>query len=246
MHTMQLPEWGDFANSHLDPLHVHLWMSRRRRDDVHPAESGLTAAERHRCDHFRFESDRARCQARRGLLRRVLSRYLNCPPGDVELTTSPNGKPAIAGSSRVPPLGISISASQDVVLVGVGSGLELGVDVECVRELPDLELLARHALGADELTEMSCCCSDDLTRWLLRRWTAKEAILKASGEGLLVDPRSVKVGDLEAGGAIGHMNTADRGDHSWFVSSITLGPDVVAAVACDRQAARICCFQDAW
>src|ERR1044071_3944616 len=54
----------------------------------------LSASERKRADRFQFDHDRLRFIARRGLLRRILGRYLNVDPAQLLFTSSPQGKPA--------------------------------------------------------------------------------------------------------------------------------------------------------
>jgi phosphopantetheinyl transferase len=71
----------------------------------------------------------------------------------------------------------------------------VGVDLESTDPTPpigdsELEHMMAMALGPDEIAR--CGSAADPTRAFLTAWTIKEAVLKAAGVGLSVDPRCVK------------------------------------------------------
>ncbi|RJL31651.1 4'-phosphopantetheinyl transferase family protein [Bailinhaonella thermotolerans] len=67
---------------------------------------------------------------------------------------------------------------------GAGAGVELGVDVELVKTLGDHSSLARMALSAREREELAGRPPADPVLALLTSWSRKEALLKATGDGL--------------------------------------------------------------
>ena len=123
------------------------------------------------------------------VLRAVLSEHLHLPPDRVLLERDPGGRPVVGGSSG---LEVSVSHTADLVLVAVAAGYRVGVDVELVRDGP-WRLLPRHALTANELGVLEQCPPAERNTDLLRYWTRKEALLKAAGIGLALDPREVEV-----------------------------------------------------
>ena len=74
-----------------------------------------------------------------------------------------------------------------------------GVDIESPRALPDADSVGRRILSEEESRSLG---ADHVMEpdHLLRVWTRKEAVIKAVGRGLAIDPASVTLpvgpGDL--------------------------------------------------
>jgi 4'-phosphopantetheinyl transferase len=241
---MQRPVWQTGDDGRISDGELHVWMSRRPAGNRPPVASGLTAAELKRCESLRFEEDQSRCCARRGLLRRVLARYLRMMPSDVRLQARPGGRLEFAEDVRSN-LTFSVSSSKDVVLVAVAAGMEVGVDVEVVRDLPELPRLATHALGDIELGELQRVAPADATRWFLQRWTNKEAVLKGLGTGLRLDPRDVTVSLNSEDACIGRVLSTDSGS-DWFITELEVAENVVGALASHRKPTATAYYLDEW
>lgn len=119
----------------------------------------------------------------------ALAEHMDLPPEQVPLRRDPSGRPVVGGAFG---LEVSVSHTSDLVLVAVGFGQRVGVDIELVREGP-WRLLPTHALADNELALFERCPPESRTSVLLRYWVRKEALLKAAGVGLVVDPRAVEV-----------------------------------------------------
>jgi 4'-phosphopantetheinyl transferase len=245
MTPMDRPVWNTPGDGQIDDGHVHVWMSRQSHDLESPVPSGLSEAELQQCSTYRFSDDQLRCRARRGLLRRVLARYLEIASRDVNLCARPGGKPQRGGGAPSN-LTFSVSSSKGIVLVAIAAGMEVGVDVEALHELPELSQLAKLALGDDELHELQQISPQDMRRWFLQRWTVKEAILKASGEGLRLDPRQVAITRNDGAGIVGRLISTEVNRRSWFVTDLDVAENIVGAVASDRRPDAIEYFQDEW
>ena len=123
-----------------------------------------------------------------GVVRAALARHLSVPPDEVGLEHEPSGRPLVVGGR----IEVSVSHTHDLVLVAVGSGQRIGIDVELLRDGP-WRLLPEHALTRRELADLEARPPEHRTETLLRYWVRKEALLKAAGVGLAVDPRTVEV-----------------------------------------------------
>lgn len=113
-------------------------------------------------------------------LRRVLSGYVDEPAESLRFGTEPRGKPFLAHDSG---LRFNLSHSGPVALVAVARR-EVGVDVERRRTVAHEEGVARRIMTTDELARYDRLPEAERTTFLLRVWTRKEALLKASGEGI--------------------------------------------------------------
>jgi 4'-phosphopantetheinyl transferase len=98
----------------------------------------------------------------------------------------PHGKPAIAGGGP----GHSVAHSGDLIAVAV-AGAPVGVDVEQAvgrRHLlggdGDPEALARLVLSEAEQAALAAVPADGRARAFLVAWTRKEAVTKATGDGM--------------------------------------------------------------
>lgn len=162
----------------------------------------LDAGEQARALRLRRPQDRVMFIQAHGLLRRVLSRYVPVAPAAWRFVTGPQGKPALCPRAHAtePALRFNLSHCADRVAVVVAHGREVGVDIERLDALAAADDLAslilapaeRHLLPAEAPARQ---------RFLLARWTFKEAVLKALGIGLgRIEPARLEVtGGTDAG-----------------------------------------------
>ena len=121
---------------------------------------------------------------------------------------------------------MSLADSGDVVLVAVARGTEIGVDVEACRTGIEEWALPAHALTEGERARLEAVPIPERSEAFLSIWTRKEALLKAVGTGLAVDPRLI---ELDA--SKGRCSTPELGaGHSWTLVDVPL-PGYAAALA---------------
>jgi 4'-phosphopantetheinyl transferase len=166
---------------------VHAWAVPV---DVSPRNYGevlslLAPDERKRADTFRMELPRRQFVVARGTLRRLLSQYLRIQPKGVELTVDENNKPQLAGRDAETGLRFNVSHSGELALIAVARGCEVGVDIEHLREVRHLEQIARRFFHPAEAHFVLNERGELQMATFFRCWTAKEAVLKAIGVGVL-------------------------------------------------------------
>lgn len=148
----------------------------------------LDTDERGRRDRYLRDEDRDRFTIGVALTRLILSAALGLAPERVLLDRTcrdcggPHGAPRL-GTGTGPY--VSVSHSGDRIAVAVSPDGPLGVDVEATGK-PLTEDLGRHVLTAAEQAELVRLPEPDRTGGLLAYWTRKEAVLKATGDGLRV------------------------------------------------------------
>jgi 4'-phosphopantetheinyl transferase len=149
----------------------------------------LDPAERDRRDRYAFRADRARFAVAAALLRVVAGRMLGVAPEQVGVDRTcgscgrPHGKPSLgAGAPQV-----SLSHSGDYVAVAVCPDAPVGVDVEQAARRTDYRSLVSHVLDPAEAPAVA----DEAA--FLRYWVRKEALVKATGDGLGAGLRGVVV-----------------------------------------------------
>ena len=147
---------------------------------------------------------------RRGGLGRAVAAFLLETEGvavrdrDVGVAADPRGAPVVRLADRtdlehaLPLLAISHGAGRAIaVLAPRNSGTRVGVDIERVE--PRDEAFVRHVLTDEEVRLAGGVGLNGDSATLL--WTLKEAVTKALGVGMAVDPREVRVTGMRGGEA---------------------------------------------
>lgn len=156
----------------------------------------LSGDERARAERFVFEVHRRRFAAARGLLREVLGRELRIEPAAVRFDYGPRGKPALARDLEAG-LRFNVSHAQQRALVAVARGLEVGVDIEAVREGIDHTAIAKRFFSRAECDALLALPEPARADAFFTIWTRKEAYVKLLGGGLLIplDSFDVSLGE---------------------------------------------------
>jgi 4'-phosphopantetheinyl transferase len=183
--------------------------------------------ERARATRLGDPFERLRHTASYAVLRSVLSALHGYRADRIEFVRDERGKPRLPGDG----LRFNLSRSGAALLIGVCESLEIGVDVEWVREVPDLEGLARNHFSAAEYEVWKRGGASAPNLSFLHGWTRKEACVKAAGMGLALPLAHVDVG-CEAS-EIPREIVLNRGGACWAarVVSLPMPPNCVAAAA---------------
>lgn len=215
----------------LSPDAVHIWFVDL---DCQAAVSHLHNAmlddgERQIALRFRHKRLTERYVAAHGSLRCILGAYLGVPPDGVTIERASSGKPFI-GPSHGSRLTFSLSHADAIALIGVTAGLDVGVDVERVREIPEWPDLAARHFAPNEVAHLSALASERRKCGFFRIWTYKEAFLKATGEGL---SRPLDSFDIAAdrGRAPRIISIAGGRPEDWTLCGLKSRPGYVAAAA---------------
>lgn len=215
---------------------VHLWLGSLDRDDATLARlrQHLSEEEERRAGRLLDREVARRLMTGRGLLREILSGYLNAPPASLNLSVAPGGKPFLAGSDWR--LSFNISHSDGLFIVAVAAGRKVGVDLELIRSDLDFAPLARTCFSATEQHELFHLPPDQQLPAFYRCWTRKEAYLKGTGTGF---SRSSDIFDVTLLPGIPAALTAHRGDADeagrWRLADLAVPSGYCAALALEAR-----------
>lgn len=157
----------------------------------------LDDSEQARAARFMFEPDRQAYIGAHALLRLALSARADLTPAEWRFATAERGKPYLVGAPR--DLRFSVSHTRGMVAVAITEGCEIGVDVEEPRSAREPLKLATRFFAPDETAALRAIDDDDARRdAFLNIWTMKEAVIKATGQGLAygLDSFSVSLAPL--------------------------------------------------
>lgn len=167
---------------------VHVWMvapeAASSAAQLAEHRALLSADERDRCRRYLFENSRRQFLIGHALLRTTLSHYVDRDPRDWTFVPGPHGRPELIDAKGVPPLRFNISHTNGLVVVAIGLGGELGVDVEDVRRATRAPEFAAEFLAVPEREALAAASPADRHARFFELWTLKEAYLKARGLGL--------------------------------------------------------------
>lgn len=123
--------------------------------------------------------------ARRFFLRLLLGSYLDLPGKAVHINRSERGKPVLDATHHDQQLHFSMAKSDDRLLIGISSDQHLGVDLEpAARRAGNSLGVARRYFSEAEAKSLSAMDPKLREEAFLRTWACKEAVVKASGEGI--------------------------------------------------------------
>jgi 4'-phosphopantetheinyl transferase len=186
-----------------------VWWAAPVAPEAAPALVGLLDAhERDRLARFRRPDDRARYLAAHALARLVLAGETGTGAAAAALAFdrtcrcgAAHGKPVLPGGPS-----FSLSHAGDLVGVAVRPNGPVGLDVEQFRDVADLAALADHVHSPAERARLGPGAEPDPAAFF-RTWTRKEALVKATGEGLAAPMTDIT---LAAGDAAVEAWTGDR------------------------------------
>jgi 4'-phosphopantetheinyl transferase len=212
---------------------VHVW---RARLDEHAGSLAtltetLSRDELERAAAFGSARDRNEFVFRRGLLRTVLARYLAIGPSDVRFSYGAYLKPFLDRGHHKTSMSFNATHRRDIALAAVTTTIPIGIDVEVVEPLEDLDSLAARFLSERERIVLAAAAAAERLNAFLTAWTRKEAYLKARGDGLSREPALIDV----------HLDSLpitqlQEPDHDggtgrlWRVETIVPAPGYIGAV----------------
>jgi len=156
----------------------------------------LSRDEKLRAGRFRFERDRNRFIVARAWLRAVLAHYLEISPAKIVFSYGPSGKPVLAGALAGSELQFNLAHSGALALLAVTTTAPIGIDVEHTRSIPEAEQLVCRFFSPREADFFHELEADARPAAFFNLWTRKEALLKATGEGIAHSLNRVEVSFL--------------------------------------------------
>ena len=181
IHTMS-------AHQHLARLplpvpDVDLWFCRlaRSADDIAVLAAWLAPAEHARATRFGMPVLRDRYIVGRATLRQLLGARLALAPARVDIQRGLRGRPYVPDADG---LDFNVSHTGGYALIGIASRGRIGVDIESETRMLNVDGVSRKFMAPAEQAMLAALEPDLRRRTLLRLWTCKEAMSKATGDAL--------------------------------------------------------------
>jgi 4'-phosphopantetheinyl transferase len=190
----------------------------------------LSPEEMSRADRFAQAHLKASYEVSHGVLRVLLSPYLKRSPRDLEFTFGRAGKPALRPDSR---LRFNMSHSGGLAAYAFTLDCEIGIDIEEVRHMPDLEPIAQHYFCPAEAAQLLSIPGEEQRRGaFFRCWTRKESYIKAIGDGLSVPLDQFQVTfSLDSPARLLHVGHDAGAASAWTLKHLDPAPGYAGALA---------------
>jgi 4'-phosphopantetheinyl transferase len=199
----------------------------------------LDQEERERAARFKFPAPRNQFLISRALLRRALGRYQQIEAREVRFRTTANGKPELGEGGD---LRFNLSHTEGVTVFAIARNRQVGIDVERIREDTNAMELAERFFSRQEVQWLQSQPAAQHIPSFFTCWTAKEAYIKAQGEGLSLLLSSFGVLPAVAGASSElQLEVYDDPEESrrWSMWRLELGPGLRAALAIEGQVCRV-------
>ncbi|ERT08020.1 phosphopantetheine--transferase domain protein [Lyngbya aestuarii BL J] len=224
---------------HLSSDEVQVWLAEfgELNEQLHEFEQLLSPDERERANRYRQQRDRVRFIVARGVLRIVLAGYLGLSPSELEFNYSERGKPQLKTNSTG--IEFNVSHSEDKALFAIALNRRVGIDIELIRPMEVLQL-AKRFFRESEYLFLRALEDREQIRGFFQLWTAKEAYVKATGEGLAgLETVEISLPKLESAENLAVQGQGCR----WMLHSLDLGNNYCAAIAVEGKEYKIKCWQ---
>lgn len=224
---------------------AHVWRASLDLPDssVQSLRRTLAQDEIARAERFRFERHRRAFIVARGRLRAILGRYLGVAPDELRFCYNAYGKPSLVARGDEVPLRFNLSHSGGLALYAVTGGREVGIDLEQIRAVRELEGMIKCTFSARERAALLALPADRRTEAFFACWTRKEAYVKAKGQGLSValDQFDVPVRPDESARLLRtHADPQEAG--RWRLQDLAPGLGYVAALAVEGHDWQLACW----
>jgi 4'-phosphopantetheinyl transferase len=203
---------------------VHIWRINisHNLSSLNQFKALLNAAEFARAGKYLQRKDHDRFIVSRGAQRIILGWYLNMPPGQFEFLLGDNKKPYLF-SEDGKSLHYNVSHSGDWIVLAIASS-PVGTDIEFIDEAFKFQDILPDNFNKEEATYIN---HENSTERFFILWTRKEAILKATGQGLGEHLQITPA--LNGEHPLHHSLTG--ADKNWILNSFNIQPGYIGSVA---------------
>ena len=175
-------------------------------------------------NRFFHTTDKNRSIITRGAVRKILGKYLDIPPATLEFGIVKNKKPYVLNPGKVS-LHFNISHSANYIILAVAD-LEVGADIELLNYVFNYKEIMHDYFSADEVSFIKQ--QTPVERFFLL-WTRKEALIKATGKGL-VDNIELLPG---LDGVYSIKSEIISSSDNWLINSFKFDREYMASIACN-------------
>jgi 4'-phosphopantetheinyl transferase len=181
--------------------------------------------------------------ARRFYLKLLLGAYLGVPGKSVSINRSNRGKPVLDPGAHEIDLHFSMAKSGDRLLIGISVSSLVGVDLEPAERRAHYALgVARRYFSAAEARALENIAPERMDESFLRAWACKEAVVKASGEGIANQLCRFTV-EMDPDQPPAILDFENEDAEQWSLALLQPEPGFIGAIAANISRMRVKAYQ---
>lgn len=212
---------------------VHVWRTGLEvsYEGLAELEKILSMDEKQRAKRFYFERHKRRYIVSHGVLRILLSQYLQVDLHKLKFSYTPNGKPMLEFYDNNNRLYFNLSHSNELAVYAFALCPLVGIDVEYIQYDSECIKLAKRFFFNNENHLIEAYSGHKQKEIFYRLWTFKEAYLKATGEGV---SGLEKVEVINENRKVINLHNSDgkcERLNEWFLHEINPGTGYLGAIA---------------
>jgi 4'-phosphopantetheinyl transferase len=214
----------------IDKYSAHVWCAdlNKSANEIIELHAVLSEDEKQRAARFHFDKDRNHFVVARGILRQLLSRYIDVEPQKIIFSYSEHGKPFVDQQYN---LQFNVSHSHGIALYAFTREPSVGIDIEYKDRQCDIDSIVERYFSSNEVHIIKNLTGTEKVQAFFNGWARKEAFLKALGQGLSYPLANVEVTlipDKPARFVALHDEQLNIND--WCLHALELVPNYAAAL----------------
>jgi 4'-phosphopantetheinyl transferase len=161
----------------------------------------------------------------------VLALYLGGSPSSIDIACTGYGKPFISSGSAPGGLCFNLSHSGDYAVYALSAGRQVGIDIQRSAVLRLAEVVSGGFFSAEEAAVLGKLGEKERSLALLRCWTRKEALVKATGEGVSAPLADITVPSARGRCSFLRAMPGETAARLWSLIDLEVAPGYAASLA---------------
>ncbi len=161
-----------------------------------------------------------------GILRSILTYYIDQSPSGLELINNTHGKPFLKNST----IEFNMSHSRNMVCYVIAFNNKVGVDIEFYNTTIDVIGMLELVFTKKEVELIKSLDIDEQYNTFYKLWTKKEALVKAVGKGLSYPINTIEVIKLLSGQNILLTDKNNELQQEWYCYELKTPKDYFGAI----------------
>ena len=159
----------------------------------------------------------------------LLGSYLGRSARDVPIAIQELGKLSLAPGGNPQLVQFNLSHSGKWIVLALARERQVGIDIERIRPLEDLDRMAAICCSSRELALLRTLPASEKLPAFFGCWVRKEAYVKGLGQGMRMPLHTLEVSFAPEQPSRAERSWHGDGPREWFLQEIEMGPDYAGA-----------------